>query len=90
MREQDEARQIAVELLARSRREDEPPLAIGTEQVRRSDGLLIMPYDSVQCLASRNRRRQPLNCRPVLVDLAGGDMRFGTLDEQHMRRSPSA
>ncbi|QCW79604.1 hypothetical protein EQG64_26730 [Streptomyces sp. S6] len=40
MMEQDEALQLAVEFLARSQREDEPPLAIDTGLVRESNGLL--------------------------------------------------
>ncbi|MFD9454405.1 YrhB domain-containing protein [Streptomyces sp. NPDC059985] len=87
---QDEARQLAVALLARSRREHEPPLAIDTERVRESNGLLIVPYNSVQYLASRDRRQQLLDCWPILVDLASGDVRFGTLDERHLWRNPSS
>ncbi|MGW7177870.1 YrhB domain-containing protein [Streptomyces xanthophaeus] len=90
MMEQDEARQLAVAFLARSQREDEPPLAIDTEQVRESNGLLIVPYNSVQYLASRDWRQQLLDCWPILVDLASGDVRFGTLEERHLWRNPSS
>ncbi|MFJ9323805.1 hypothetical protein [Streptomyces globisporus] len=55
-----------------------------------SNGLLIVPYNSVQYLASREPREQLLDCRPVLVDLARGEVRFGTLDERHLWRNPSA
>lgn len=88
--EQEEALRLAVEFLARSRRDDEPPLAIDTERVRASNGLLIAPYNSVQYLASRDARRQLLDCWPVLVDLERGDVRFGTLEERHLWRKPSA
>ncbi|MGW1394721.1 YrhB domain-containing protein [Streptomyces nigra] len=90
MMEQEEALRLAVEFLARSRRDDEPPLAIDTERVRASNGLLIAPYNSVQYLASRDARQQLLDCWPVLVDLERGDVRFGTLEERHLWRKPSA
>ncbi|MFD8955026.1 YrhB domain-containing protein [Streptomyces xanthophaeus] len=90
MMEQDEARQLAVAFLARSQRVDEPPLAIDTEQVRESNGLLIVPYNSVQYLSSRDWRQQLLDCWPILVDLASGDVRFGTLEERHLWRNPSS
>ncbi|MFD5074546.1 YrhB domain-containing protein [Streptomyces sp. NPDC058371] len=89
MMEQDEALQLAAGFLAHSQRYDEPPLAIDAERVRESNGLLIVPYNSVQYLASRDAREQLLDCWPILVDLARGDVRFGTLDERHLRRSPS-
>lgn len=88
--EQDEALQLAVKFLARSQRDDEPPLAIDTERVRESNGLLIAPYNSVQYLASRDARQQLLDCWPILVDLERGNVRFGTLEEQHLWRKPSA
>ncbi|MFK0122674.1 hypothetical protein ACIQSP_05105 [Streptomyces nigra] len=90
MMEQDEALRLAVEFLTQSRRDDEPPLAIDTERVRASNGLLIAPYNSVQYLASRDARQQLLDCWPVLVDLERGDVRFGTLEERHLWRKPSA
>ncbi|NUP14579.1 MAG: hypothetical protein HOZ81_00415 [Streptomyces sp.] len=90
MMEQDEALQLAVKFLARSQRDDEPPLAIDTERVRESNGLLIAPYNSVQYLASRDARQQLLDCWPILVDLERGNVRFGTLEEQHLWRKPSA
>ncbi|MGY6021620.1 YrhB domain-containing protein [Streptomyces spinosirectus] len=90
MMEQDEALQLAVEFLAHSQRDVEPPLAIDTERVRKSNGLLIAPYNSVQYLASRDARQQLLDCWPILVDLERGDVRFGTLEERHLWRKPSA
>ncbi|MFJ3206078.1 hypothetical protein [Streptomyces sp. NPDC086989] len=89
MIEQDEALQLAVALLAHSQRENEPPLAIEAEQVCESNGLLIVPYNSVQYLASREAREQLLDCWPILVDLERGEARFGTLDERHLWRNPS-
>lgn len=80
---QDEALQLAVAFLASSQRDDEPPLAIDTERVRESNGLLIAPYNSVQYLASRDVRAQLLDCWPILVDLGRADVRFGTLDDRH-------
>ncbi|MGA5098329.1 hypothetical protein ACPCAC_13330 [Streptomyces lavendulocolor] len=88
--ERDEALQLAVAFLADSQRDDEPPLAIDAERVRVSNGLLIVPYNSVQYLASREPREQLLDCWPILVDLARGEVRFGTLDERHLWRNPSA
>lgn len=38
--EQDEALQLAVAFLARSQRDDEPPLAIDAERIRVYNGLL--------------------------------------------------
>ncbi|MEU8762697.1 hypothetical protein [Streptomyces sp. NPDC048659] len=89
MMEQDEALQLGVAFLARSQRDDEPPLAIDTVGVRESNGLLILPYNSVQYLASRDSREQLLGCWPILVDLENGDVRFGTLGERHLWREPS-
>lgn len=66
MMEQNEALQLAVAFLAQSQRDDEPPLAIDTERVRESDGLLIVPYNSVQFLASRDVRQQLLDCWPTV------------------------
>lgn len=88
--EQDEALQLAAKFLAHSQRDDEPPLAIDTERVRESNGLLIAPYNSVQYLASRDARQQLLDCWPILVDLERGDVRFGTLEERHLWKKPSA
>lgn len=87
--EQNEALQLAEAFLANSQSEYEPPLAIDTERVRQSDGLLIVPYNSVQYLASRDVREQLLDCWPVLVDLERGDVQFGSLDERHLWRNPS-
>ncbi|WP_411093592.1 hypothetical protein [Streptomyces sp. 049-1] len=89
MMEQDEALQLAVAFLAESQSEYEPPLAIDTERVRQSNGILIVPYNSVQYLAARDVREQLLDCWPILVDLERGDVRFGTLDERHLWRNPS-
>ncbi|WP_407837258.1 YrhB domain-containing protein [Streptomyces sp. DSM 116496] len=90
MMQQDEALQLAVAFLARSQRDDEPPLAVDPERVRESGRLLIVPYNSVQYLASRNDRHMLLDCWPILVDLDRGDVRFGTLDERHLWRKPTA
>ncbi|MFD9188182.1 YrhB domain-containing protein [Streptomyces phaeochromogenes] len=85
--EQEEALQLAAVLLAGSQRDDEPSLAIDAERVRESHGLLIVPYNSAQYLASRDPRQQLLDCWPILVDLDRGDVRFGTLDERHLWRN---
>ncbi|MFE4696374.1 hypothetical protein ACFRIC_04715 [Streptomyces sp. NPDC056738] len=90
MMEQDEASQLAVAFLEDSQAEYEPPLAVDTEGVCQSNGLLIVPYNSVQYLASRDVREQLLDCWPILVDLERGDVRFGTLDERHLWRNASA
>lgn len=87
--EQDEALQLAVAFLASDQRDDEPPLAVDTERVRGSSGLLIVPYNSVRYLASRDVREQLLDCWPILVDLEREDVRFGTLEERHLWRNPS-
>lgn len=58
--EREEALQLAVAFLARSQRDDEPPLAIDAERVRENNGLLIVPYNSVQYFASRDPRQQLL------------------------------
>ncbi len=76
--------------LTHSRRDDEPPLAIDAERVRAGNGLLIVPYNSVQYLASRDPREQLLDCWPILVDLERGDVRSGSLAERHLWRDPSA
>ncbi|WP_405961415.1 YrhB family protein [Streptomyces sp. NBC_00024] len=60
MMEREEALQLAVAFLARSQRDDEPPLAIDAERVRENNGLLIVPYNSVQYFASRDPRQQLL------------------------------
>lgn len=90
MMEQDEALKLAVAFLATSQRDDEPPLAIDAERVRESNGLLIVPYNSLQYLASRDVRQQLLDCWPILVDLESGGVRFGTLDERHLWKNPRA
>ncbi|WTA40095.1 YrhB domain-containing protein [Streptomyces sp. NBC_00846] len=87
--EHAEGLRIAVTFLARSQRDDKPPLAIDTERVRESNGLLIVPYNSAQYLASRDERRQLLDFRCILVDLDRRDVRFGTLDERHLWRNPT-
>jgi hypothetical protein len=89
MMEQDEALQLAVAFLADSQGKYEPPLAIDAERVRQNNGLLIVPYNSVQYLTSRDVREQLLDCWPILVDLERGDVRFGTLEERHLWRNPS-
>ncbi|MEU2783987.1 MULTISPECIES: YrhB domain-containing protein [unclassified Streptomyces] len=87
--EHNEALQLALAFLADSQSEYEPPLAIDAERVRQSNGLLIVPYNSVQYLTSRDVRDQLLDCWPILVDLERGDVRFGTLEERHLWRNPS-
>ncbi|MFF8447015.1 YrhB domain-containing protein [Streptomyces leeuwenhoekii] len=89
MMEWDEALQVAVEFLTRSQRDTEPSLAIDAGRVRESNGLLIVPYNSVQYLASRDAREQLLDCWPILVDLERGDVRFGTLEERHLWKNPT-
>ncbi|QIZ00576.1 YrhB domain-containing protein [Streptomyces sp. S1D4-11] len=89
MMEQEEAMQLAVAFLARSQCGDEPPLAIDAERVRERNGLLIVPYNSAQYLASRDPRQQLLDCWPILVDLDRGDIRFGTLDERYLWKNPT-
>ncbi|MET8030863.1 YrhB domain-containing protein [Streptomyces avermitilis] len=89
MMEQEDAMQLAVAFLARSQRDDEPPLAIDAERVRESNGLLIVPYNSAQYLASRDPRQQLLDCWPILIDLDRGDIRFGTLGERHLWKNPT-
>ncbi|MFI1769250.1 YrhB domain-containing protein [Streptomyces sp. NPDC020800] len=89
MMEQEEALQLAVAFLVRSQRDEEPPLVIDAGRVRESNGLLIVPYNSVQYLASRDPRQQVLDCWPILVDLDRGDVRFGSLDERHLWRNPT-
>ncbi|MGW6403069.1 YrhB domain-containing protein [Streptomyces sp. NPDC055134] len=88
MLEQAEALHLAVSFLERRQRDDEPPLAVDTERVRESNGILIAPYNSVQYLSARDVRQQLLDCWPILVDLDSGDVRFGTLDERHLWRNP--
>ncbi|MFF7127262.1 YrhB domain-containing protein [Streptomyces sp. NPDC008240] len=88
MLERAEALQIAASFLARSQRDSEPPLAIDAARVRENNGLLIAPYNSVQFLTSRDVRQQLLDCWPILVDLASGDVRFGTLEERHLWKKP--
>ncbi|MFD8554775.1 YrhB domain-containing protein [Streptomyces fradiae] len=89
MMDHSEALQLAVAFLARSQRDDEPPLAIDTAGVRESNGLLIVPYNSVRYLASRDVGQQLLDCWPILVDLERGEARFGTLDERHLWTRPT-
>ncbi|MET7607554.1 YrhB domain-containing protein [Streptomyces avermitilis] len=89
MMERDEALQLAKAFLASSQRADEPPLAIDVERVREKNDLLIVPYNSVQYLASRDVSQQLLDCWPILVDLVHGDVQFGTLDERHLWRRPT-
>ncbi|MEU1457692.1 YrhB domain-containing protein [Streptomyces avermitilis] len=60
MMERDEALQLAKAFLASSQRADEPPLAIDVERVREKNDLLIVPYNSVQYLASRDVSQQLL------------------------------
>ncbi|GAA1378305.1 hypothetical protein GCM10009612_78720 [Streptomyces beijiangensis] len=86
--DRDEAQQLAVTFLASSQRDDEPPLAIDSERVQESNGLLIVPYNSAQYLASRDVSEQLLDCWPILVNLERGDVRFGTLDERHLWKTP--
>ncbi|NGO75222.1 hypothetical protein G6045_05930 [Streptomyces sp. YC504] len=74
MAEQAEALQLAVGLVERSQHKDEPALDADTERVREGYGLLIVPYNSVEYLASRNVRHQLLGCWPILDDLTTGDV----------------
>ncbi|MFD8193109.1 hypothetical protein [Streptomyces wuyuanensis] len=89
MLEQAEALQIAVAFLEGSRRDVEPPLAIDEGLVRESDGLLIVPYNSAQYLATRDEMKRLLDCWPILVDLQSGDVRFGELEERHLWKNLS-
>ncbi|MBO0517567.1 hypothetical protein J0695_38315, partial [Streptomyces beijiangensis] len=57
-------------------------------RVQESNGLLIVPYNSAQYLASRDVSEQLLDCWPILVNLERGDVRFGTLDERHLWKTP--
>jgi hypothetical protein len=75
--------------LAASQRGDEPPLAIDTELVRKNNGLLIVPCNYVQYLASHDVREQLLDYWPILVGLERGAVRFGTLEARHLWINPS-
>ena len=86
----NEALQLAVAFIENSRGDGEPPLSVDTERVRESGGLLIVPYNSAQYLASRDERRRLLDRWPILVDLHTGQVRFGRLEERHLWRSRSA
>jgi hypothetical protein len=77
-----EALRRAGEFMEASRLPGEPPLAIDTEQVRERDGLLIVPYNSAQYVASRNPHEMLLSCWPMLVELKTGRIRFGELDDR--------
>lgn len=79
----------AVAVPADSQRDNEPPLVPDTELVHESNGMLIVPYNFVQHLALREPREQLLDCRPHLVDLDHGNVRFGRLEEWHRWRSPA-
>jgi hypothetical protein len=87
--DKDEALKRAVAFLADSQRDDEPPLAVDMELVSESNGLLIVPYNCVQYLATRDYKDQLLDCWPILVDLNSGNVRFGLLEERHLWRTPS-
>ncbi|MFJ2788011.1 YrhB domain-containing protein [Streptomyces sp. NPDC093249] len=89
MMKPDDALQLAMAFLAESQRDSEPPLAIDTGRVSENNGLLIVPYNSAQYLASRDVREQLLDCWPILVDLENGHVRFGHLEERHLWRHPS-
>ncbi|MFE8992808.1 hypothetical protein ACFYMI_34260 [Streptomyces collinus] len=75
--------------LAAGPRDDEPPLAIGTERVRENNGLLIVPYNSAQYLVSRDGREQVLDCWPTLVGLNAATCGSRPWEELHLRRKPS-
>lgn len=71
---------LAERFLQASRRPGEPELAIDWHRVRVKDGILIAPYNSLQFLATGEN--QLLDCWPILVDLASGQVRFGKLEER--------
>jgi hypothetical protein len=87
--DKDEALKRAVAFLADSQRDDEPPLAVDMELVRESNGLLIVPYNCVQYIATHDLNDQLLDCWPILVDLDSGNVRFGLLEERHLWKTPS-
>ncbi|MGW4599768.1 YrhB domain-containing protein [Streptomyces sp. NPDC004457] len=83
---EEEAKRIAEEYLRRSQGVYEPPLSIDWGNVRVKEGVLIAPYNSIEYLQTRDPRDQLLDCWPILVDMATGDVRFGELEERDFWR----
>lgn len=80
--DRENALKIAEDFLQDSVSVGEPPMAIDREQVSEKDGILIVPYNSVEFLRTRSSRDRLLDCWPMLVNLATGSVRFGRLEER--------
>ncbi|MFH8937953.1 YrhB domain-containing protein [Streptomyces griseosporeus] len=83
----EEALRRAESFLRESRMPGEPELGIDYGRVREKQGVLIIPYNSVRFLETRDDRDRLLDCWPMLVDLESEVIRFGELAERGFWRS---
>ncbi|MFH8596662.1 YrhB domain-containing protein [Streptomyces rimosus] len=79
-----QALQVAEELLKRETRPNDPPMAIDADNVEERDGLLIVPFNGIEYLKTRDLRDMLLDCWPILVDLASGQARMGTINDRSL------
>ncbi|MFD7920753.1 YrhB domain-containing protein [Streptomyces sp. NPDC059740] len=79
-----EAISRAESLLSSETNPDDPELEIDYENVEERNGILIIPFNSVQYLDTRDAADMLLDCWPILVDLATGKARMGTIMDRHI------
>ncbi|MFH8349773.1 YrhB domain-containing protein [Streptomyces sp. NPDC018045] len=74
-----EAVHIAEEQLAREAGPYDPPMAIDSSSIEEREGMLIVPFNSIEYLETGDPMKMLLDCFPTIVDLSTGEARMGTL-----------
>ncbi|MGH4031493.1 YrhB domain-containing protein [Actinomycetota bacterium Odt1-20B] len=81
-----EAIEAAQTFLTHSWEEGEPLMAVDAELITRRGRILVVPYNAVQYLASRDARDMLLGCPPLLVDLDTGHIAYDGIGDRYLWR----
>jgi hypothetical protein len=78
---------LAESFLRNSRRDNEPEMSLDYDGIQVNGEILVVPYNSVEYLETREELVRLLDCWPILVNLATGGVRFGTLEDRPLWKS---
>ncbi|MFH8405598.1 YrhB domain-containing protein [Streptomyces sp. NPDC018019] len=78
----EEAVKVARQLIESNMGPYDPPLRIDYERVRERRGLLVVPYNSIEYLETRDLDKQLVGLWPIIVDLSTGQARQGSVDDR--------
>ncbi|MEW2219037.1 YrhB domain-containing protein [Streptomyces sp. NPDC006990] len=78
----DEGLRAAEGLLKQEANPEDPELAIDMENIREKDGWLIVPYNGVTYLETRDEEERLLDCWPIIVNLRTGHAKMTTIEDR--------